>query len=312
MASDEFVAAAASIFHDDHVEEDPMSEPITHELDVPGATLRYDVRASEPEDEPVLVMIGSPMGAAGFATLASHFPDRTVVTYDPRGVERSERDDPAAALSPPVHAADVRAVIEAVGGGPVDVFASSGGALNALALVAECPDLVGTLVAHEPPAVSLLPDATAAMAASRAVRDTYQRDGFGAGMAHFITLISLRGPVADDWATQPPPDPSMFGLPDEDDGSRDDVMLASFVPMISYQLDGERLRAAPTTIVMAVGEGSDGEIAHRGGVAVAELLGTDPVTFPSDHGGFLGGEYGQTGEPAAFADRLRAVLDGER
>jgi hypothetical protein len=43
---------------------------------------------------------------------------------------------------------------------------------------------------------------------------------------------------------------------------------------------------------------------------VAERLGTPPVTFPGDHGGFLGGEYGQTGEPDAFAATLHKVLAG--
>jgi hypothetical protein len=65
--------------------EHPMTEPVTHMLEVPGAVLRYDVRGSEPSGGPVLVMIGSPMGAAGFGTLATHFTDRTIVTYDPRG-----------------------------------------------------------------------------------------------------------------------------------------------------------------------------------------------------------------------------------
>ena len=41
---------------------------------------------------------------------------------------------------------------------------------------------------------------------------------------------------------------------------------------------------------------------------MAGRLGITPVTFPGDHGGFLGGEYGQTGEPAAFAETLREVL----
>jgi len=124
-----------------------MTEPVTHTLEVPGAILRYDVRTSEPAGGPVLVMIGSPMGAAGFGTLAMHFPDRTIVTYDPRGVERSERGDPDLEVTPEVHASDVCAVIEAVGGSPVDLFASSGGAVNALALVAAHPELVRTLVA---------------------------------------------------------------------------------------------------------------------------------------------------------------------
>jgi pimeloyl-ACP methyl ester carboxylesterase len=286
-----------------------MTEPITHTLERPGAVLRYDVRPSEPPGGPVLVMIGSPMGAAGFATLATHFPDHTIVTYDPRGVERSERTDTDTAVTPEVHAADVHAVIEAVGRKPVDMLASSGGAVNALALVAAHPTLVRTLVAHEPPSASLLPDVNEALVACRAVHDTYQKRGFGAGMAHFIALISLRGPVPADWHAQPPPDPAMFGLPVDDDGRRDDLMLGSNVLTVtSFRPDGAALRSASTRIVVGVGAGSNGEIAHRGGLAVAELLDTIPVSFPGDHGGFLGGEYGQTGEPEAFAARLRQVL----
>jgi pimeloyl-ACP methyl ester carboxylesterase len=289
-----------------------MTEPVTHTLEVPGAVLRYDLRKSEPTGGPVLVMIGSPMGAAGFGTLATHFPDRTIVTYDPRGVERSERTDPELEVTPEVHAADVLAVIEAVGGGPVDLFASSGGAVNALALVAAHPELVRTLVAHEPPVASVLPDATDALAACRAVHETYHRHGSAHGMAHFIALVSLRGPVPADFASQPAPDPATFGMPTEDDGRRDDLMLGSNILTVThYQPDVDRLRAASTRIVVAVGAGSHGEIAQRGGEAVAELLGTTPMAFPGDHGGFLGGEYGQTGEPDAFAERLRDVLTEE-
>jgi pimeloyl-ACP methyl ester carboxylesterase len=290
-----------------------MTEPVTHALEVPGAVLRYDICESEPAGGPVLVMIALPMAAAGFGTLATHFTDRTVVTYDPRGVERSERTDPDLEVTPEVHAADVRAVIEAVGGGPVDLFASSGGAVTTLALVAAHPDLVRGLVAHEPPVAGVLPDAANALAACRAVQDTYHRQGWGHAMARFIALSSLRGPVPADFATQPAPDPAMFGLPTEDDGARDDLMLGSdIVTLTRYRPDVNALRAAPTRIVLAVGAASVGELAHRSGEAVAELLGTRPVTFPGGHGGFLGGEYGQTGEPDAFAATLRDVLTDER
>jgi pimeloyl-ACP methyl ester carboxylesterase len=231
------------------------------------------------------------------------------VTYDPRGAERSRRTDPDLEVTPDVHAADVYAVIEAVGGSPVDVFASSGGAVNALALVAAHPDLVRTLVAHEPPAVALLPDAHDALAACQAVHETYQRDGFGPGMAHFIALISLRGPVPADFASRPAPDPATFGMSAEDDGSRDDLMLSSnIVTVTQYRPNADRLRAASTRIVPAVGADSNGELAQRGGQAVAELLGMEPVEFPGGHGGFLGGEYGQAGDPGLFAERLREVL----
>jgi hypothetical protein len=48
-----------------------MSERKAQTLDLPGATLTYDVREAESEStKPILLMIGSPMGASRFATLA--------------------------------------------------------------------------------------------------------------------------------------------------------------------------------------------------------------------------------------------------
>jgi pimeloyl-ACP methyl ester carboxylesterase len=145
------------------------------------------------------------MGAAGFGTLGSHFADRTVVTYDPRGLERSMISDQGTDVTPEVHADDVHRLIRVLDAGPVDLFASSGGAINALALVAKHPADAGTVVAHEPPLVGFLPDREAAMAASRAVHQTYMRRGFGAGMAHFIALTSHKGPSRRTGRTSPPP-----------------------------------------------------------------------------------------------------------
>ena len=97
-----------------------MSEPKTQTLDVPGAVLHYDIREAEGgSGEPKLLMIGLPMGAEGFATLAGHFPDRAVVTYDPRGVGRSERTDDAKESNPVQHAEDLRRLISALGDEPV-------------------------------------------------------------------------------------------------------------------------------------------------------------------------------------------------
>jgi pimeloyl-ACP methyl ester carboxylesterase len=138
-------------------QQDTLIKPQTYTLAVPGAVLRYDVRRSDSSTAPVLVLIGSPMGAAGFGSLARHFTDRTVVTYDPRGVERSEKTDGATESTPDQHADDVSRIISALDAGPVDLFASSGGAVNALALVAKHPEQVRTLVAHEPPTAQVLP-----------------------------------------------------------------------------------------------------------------------------------------------------------
>ena len=287
-----------------------MTDPKTHTLDVPGAVLHYDVRSSEASTHPVLLIIGSPMGASGFVTLASHFTDRTVVTYDPRGSERSTKADPASPSTPEEHADDLHRLISALDAGPVDVFASSGGAVNALALVARHPEQVRTLVAHEPPASQELPDREPVLAACVDIRQTYQTSGFGPAMAKFIALVSHQGPFPADCADQPAPDPAMFGLPIGDDGSRDDPLVGqNIVTCNTYQHDFDALRAASTRVVIGVGATSGEMIAGRAGLAVAGRLGTTPVTFPGGHDGFLGGEYGGMGEPDAFAATLHKVLN---
>ncbi len=285
-------------------------EPTSHTLPVEGATLVYDIRRGL-SPAPALLLIGSPMGAGGFATLASHFPDRTVVTYDPRGIERSAKADPASPSTPEQHADDLHRVIAALDAGPVDIFASSGGAVNALALVAGHPEDVLTLVAHEPPLAALVPDHDAALAATRAVADTYRQRGFGAGMARFIALVGHQGAFTPEDAAAPGPDPAMFGLPAEDDGARTDPLLfQNLLSCTEYEPDFTALDAAPTRIVLAAGVESEGQLANRCAIAAAERLGTAAVRFPGDHGGFLGGEYGQRGEPDAFAATLREVLAG--
>ena len=288
-----------------------MSDPKTYPLDAPGAVLHYDVRSNEASTEPVLLLIGSPMGASGFGTLADHFTDRTVVTYDPRGSERSKRTDGAAETTPDEHADDLRRLISALDAGPVDIFASSGGAVNALVLVARHPEQVRTLVAHEPPVAQELPDREAVLAVASDIHQTYLRSGSGPAMAKFIALLSHEGLVPDGFADQPGPDPASFGLPAEDDGSRDDPLLGqNMVSCTHYRHDFGALRAAPTRIIVGVGAESSQVMTGRTSVAVAERLGTPPVTFPGDHGGFLGGEYGQRGEPDAFAAALRQLLSG--
>ena len=78
--------------------------------------------------------------------------------------------------------------------------------------------------------------------------------------------------------------------------------------MTAYEPDADALAAAPTRIVIAVGEESTGTFTARSAVATAELLGQQATVFPSHHGGFVGGESGYAGQPEAFANRLRDVL----
>lgn len=289
-----------------------LTQPTTTTVEAAGATLAYDVRLGSGPDTTPLFLVGSPMGAGGFVSLASRFDDRTVITYDPRGTERSTLADPASRVGPEEHSEDLHRVIREVGG-PVDVFASSGGAVNALALVANHPEDVRTLVAHEPPLASLLPDREQAMAACRAVHETYMRAGSNAGMAHFIAIVSHSGEFTPEVVAQPAPDPAMFGMPTDDDGDRNDAMLGkdkTILTLTGYEPDFEALRSAPTRIIPAAGEDEVGTMANRGAHAVAEGLGTKVAAFPGGHGGFLGGEYGQMGKPNEFASKLRHVLEG--
>jgi pimeloyl-ACP methyl ester carboxylesterase len=283
----------------------------THTLETPDVDLVYDVVGPLPtaDGQPPLLMAGHPMTAEGFHTLASHFPDRTVVFYDPRGVGRSVRKDGRNERSPELHSADLHALITHLGG-PVDIFASSGGAVNSLALVAEHPEDVRILVAHEPPLLALLPDADAALAAERRVQDAYHDRGFGAGMAEFIGMTAWEGEFTEAYAAQPPADPAMFGMPTDDDGSREDPLLSGTGNGItSFRPDIEALQAAPTRVVIGVGEESRRTVTGRTSAAIAEALGQEALVFPSHHGGFLGGEFGYAGQPEAFAVRLREVLN---
>jgi pimeloyl-ACP methyl ester carboxylesterase len=283
----------------------------THTLETPEAALAYDVRGPLPtaDGRPPLFLVAAPMDASGFGTLASHFPDRTVVTYDPRGLGRSTRHDGRTEHTPQQNADDLHRVIEAVGG-PVEMFANSGGAVSALALVAAHPGDVSTLVAHEPPMLALLPDADRAFAAERGVQAAYHDKGWGHGMAAFIALTSWQGEFPDDFTARSTPDPAAFGLPVDDDGSRDDPLLSGASNAITaYRPDVAALASAPTRVVIAVGAESRGLLTGRTSVASAEILGQEVTVFPSHHGGFLGDEFGQRGKPEAFAARLREILD---
>ena len=289
----------------------------THTLALPDVDLVHDVRGPLPpaDGKPLLFMLGQPMTADGFADLAAQFPDRTVVTYDPRGLGRSGvRRDGRVDQRPEDQAADLHALKQHLAGEqPVDVFGSSGGAIAGLAWAASYPDDIATLVAHEPPSMWLLPDAEEAARAFAAVRDAYQAGGVGRGMAQFIAMTMWQGEFTEEFFAQPSADPAMFGMPTEDDGSRDDMLLsdrAATVPTYRYDLDAIKL--APTRVVVGVGEETGNAMTARTSRSLADRLGQEPVVFPSHHGGFVGGgpENPYAGKPVEFGATLRQVLDG--
>jgi len=266
-------------------------------LDLPGASLYYELKGTGP----VLLMIpGGPADAGIFAGLATSLTDRyTVVAYDPRGNSRSVPDDRSADQDVDVHGDDAAALLAAVAGGPSYVLGSSGGAQIGLNLAARHPSWVHTLVAHEPPCVAMLPDAAEVQAAMEGVYQTYRARGVEAGMQRFEEVIGLAGAPPE----QPPaePTPEMREGWARIAGNLEYFLAHGVRPLSGYAPAVAALREGPARIVVGVGETSAGLLPHRTAVALADRLGTPPVTFPGGHGGF--GSH-----PGAFAETLHRAI----
>jgi pimeloyl-ACP methyl ester carboxylesterase len=267
----------------------------THSLALPGVRLHYEVRGASASG-PLLLLLGAPMPAADFAPLAEALAsDHTVVTTDPRGIANSCLDDPQQDSTPELRADDVAAILDHLDAESADVFGSSGGAVTGLALVSRHPTRVRTLVAHEPPVLELLPDAAAQRAKTEEVIATFHSDGVPAAMAKFMANAGFDvKPEGAPVVSEPSPDQIAHGtrfLAHELRGT------ARYVPDIAA------LTRGPAKVVVGIGAASGGLLTYRTSVALADQLGTSPVEFPGDHGGFIG-------QPAEFAQTLRAVLAG--
>jgi pimeloyl-ACP methyl ester carboxylesterase len=283
-------------------------------LKVPGASLYYEVRGTGPV---LLLIAGGPADASVFAGVADvlgrHY---TVVTYDPRGNSRSRLDGAPEDWRADVHGDDAAQLIEAIGGGrgAAYVFGNSGGAMVGLNLAARHPERVRTLVAHEPPATDLLPDAAAHRARAQEVYDIYRTQGVGPAMQRFMTMAGLKGgPPPPPPRQAAPPAPAVDSQPSPEMmesmarmGRNAELFLAhglrqtgAFVPDIATL--SSTLRNGSPRIVVAGGDESDGQLAYRAAAALADRLGTAIVRLPGDHGGFMM-------QPDAFAAKLQEVF----
>jgi pimeloyl-ACP methyl ester carboxylesterase len=274
-----------------------MSTAATHYLDVPGASIYYEVRGSGP----LLALIAAPMGGSGFAALADLMASQyTVVTYDPRGSEHSRVADRTEITTHELLAEDVHRVLKSVSDEPAAILGSSGGAVTGLALVTAYPGQVSVLVAHEPPLVTMLTNAPEELAKVEEIYQTYLRAGSDAAMRKFLLSIGVLGEEGSrQLAAMPEPDPVPAPAVPQTDN---DFFYANQIRATTgYRPDLKALSEASTKILVGVGATSAGQLAHRGGLALAEHLGLTPTEFPGDHGGFAG-------EAPAFAERLRQVL----
>ncbi|WP_375430729.1 alpha/beta fold hydrolase [uncultured Friedmanniella sp.] len=316
----------------------------THQLDVPGGRLYYEVRGTGP----LLLVVGQPMTSGAFASFADLLAeDHTVVTYDPRGLGQSTVDDPSLAVTPEIQADDLALLVEALDRGPADIFGSSGGAVAGLALVARHPERVRTLVAHEPPVTELLADAPYVRPVVDGVEDAYRSGGSGAGWGAFVSLVMHQGPVTEAGVaptTWPPRDDTAPDdtapddtapddtapddtAPDDtapdhtapDDTAPDQVPAAPAAPPAKQQADDELffLRMLkpftryepPADVLRSAGPEV---VVAVGAASTSELAVRSAVALAERLGVtpvvFPGDHAGLMGDPAGFADTLRQVL----
>ncbi len=265
-------------------------------LTAPGVQLFYDVSGSGP----VLLLIpGGMADAGGFAPLAAYLEEHyTVVRYDPRGISRSRLDGPAVDVPVEVHADDAARLLKAIGGEPAYVVGSSGGAVIGLALVERYPELVKTLVAHEPPLVELLPEGDERRGDNQAIYDTYRKEGVGPAMDKFwaVAGMDVEAPPVD----MDPPAMEFMAQEMARMEQNFEFFLAHYLmPITSYEPDIAALQAASSRVV--IGEDSGGQEAHDTALALAERLGIEAVTFPGDH-------IGMATHPEAFTAKLDEVF----
>lgn len=261
-------------------------------LSTPDGHLYYELRGTGP----LVVLLGAPMDATAFAPLAELLvEDHTVLTTDPRGINRSRLADPDRDSTPEQRAGDLARLIEHVDAGPAAVLGSSGGAVSALACAQAFPDQLHTVVAHEPPLLEFLPaeqDRARAREATEDMITTYLAGDVRGGWVKFLANAGIRLP--DEVIGQLLPATPQARA---DDRYQYEHMIR---PTTYWKPDLAALAGGPR-IVIGIGEESGGQFCDRTSNGLAAALGRQPAKFPGGHVGFVE-------DPPAFAERLREVL----
>jgi pimeloyl-ACP methyl ester carboxylesterase len=273
----------------------------TTTVDAGGATLYVETRG----EGPVLLLIGGgPTDAGVFTDLAGRLADRyTVVAYDQRGHSRSPLEGEPRDISVATHADDAAALLAGARNEPAYVYGNSGGATIGLELVARHPDMVRTLVAHEPPLAELVPDAEKWRSTFRDIDEMYRSAGVFPAMGRFGAAVEEGGPSYSEEMQQMPPSPDAQEMMARMTGNFELFIAHEIQEIVAYVPDFERLRDGPTRIVSAAGETSGEQMARRAAVALAERLGIAVTYLPGAHGGW-------GADPQEFADRLDEALRG--
>jgi pimeloyl-ACP methyl ester carboxylesterase len=267
--------------------------PVTaRTLAVPGARLYYEVRG---QGTPV-ALVGAPMKASSFAPLADLLAaEHTVLTTDPRGINRSVVDERNRDSTPEMRADDLSRLLAHLDAGPAAVLGSSGGAVGALALAQAYSEQVHTVIAHEPAMDTMLDDHEQLQAQTGDIIATYQAGDIKGAWRKFLAQanVELPEPVFEE----------MFGHErDPQEAADQDFWFGHELRATNgWHPDIAALRNGSTRIVVGIGEQSAGQLCERTSTVLAAALDTEPVYFPGGHIGF-------TEDSGAFAERLRAVL----
>jgi pimeloyl-ACP methyl ester carboxylesterase len=234
------------------------------------------------------------MGLDAFVgRLAGRF---TVVTYDPMGLAHGCVDVPAGDQRVQAWSDGARRVLDAVlpDGASAYAFGSSSGGIAVLDLLARHPERLRHIVAHEPPCVEALPDATRHRAAFAEVYETHRRLGTQAAVDRLGAALEGR-----PWEA---PSDEVPERVDDDPATPLDLFLSRVLrPFTSHPPDLPALAALSARLTVAVGEDSQGLLPRRAAESVAERTGGAVVEFP-------GGHVGALTHPVSFADRLARTL----
>ena len=261
-------------------------------LRVDGADICFELRGRGP----LIALHAAPMDAAAFSPLVELLAvDHTVLTCDPRGINRSKVDHPDQDVTPDMRADDLANLLRHVDAGPAALFGSSGGAVSALALVQKHPQLVNTVIAHEPPLAELVSDTEELRIQTDDMIQTYLSGDRRGAWSAFMTSANIHLP--------PELFDSMFGGRIEGQAAADEQFAFAHMERATtfWQPDLSALRDTEVNLVIGIGEDSANELCDRTSRALATQIGIEPTMFPGGHIGFAE-------DPMAFAQRLRDVL----
>jgi clorobiocin biosynthesis protein CloN7 len=206
----------------------------------------------------------------------------------PAGLSRSTLSGPPEDVEVEVQADDAHRLLSAISDEPAYGFGNSGGATTGLALVAQHPEQVRALVAHEPPLTELLPDRAAHRAVHEDLYQTFRGDGPGPANQKYLVYAGLdKPPRGTDTGPPRPPDPETAAALARIQDNLDLFFAHMLRPITRYVPAAASLEDASSRIVAAAGAESAGQIANRTAIALADLLDTAIVDFPGGHAGFL-------------------------